>query len=51
MKSLNRLKQTPKQWHEKFNKMMLSNAYLTNGTGKYIASFIIMKVPLFVYIY
>jgi hypothetical protein len=25
------LKQTPKQWHEKFDKLVLSNAYLNNS--------------------
>ena len=35
---------------EKFDKVMLSNAYLINGASKCIASFTIMNVLLFVYI-
>jgi hypothetical protein len=32
------LKQAPKQWHEKFDKVMLSNAYLINDADKCIYS-------------
>jgi hypothetical protein len=35
----------------KFDKVMLSNAYLINSASKCISSFIIMNVSLFVYIY
>jgi hypothetical protein len=34
-----------------FDKVMLSNLYLINGASKRIASFTIMNVSLFVYIY
>jgi hypothetical protein len=43
--------EVPRQWHEKFDKVMLSNAYLINGASKCIASFTIMNVSLFVYIH
>jgi hypothetical protein len=36
---------------EKFDNMILSNAYLINDVSKCIASFIIMNVSLFVFIY
>jgi hypothetical protein len=38
VKSLYGLKQAPKQWHEKFDKVMLSNAYVINGVDKRIYS-------------
>ena len=38
VKSLYGLKQAPKQWHEKFDKVMLSNAYVINGANKCIYS-------------
>jgi hypothetical protein len=38
VKSLYGLKQALKQWHEKFDKAMLSNAYLINGADKCIYS-------------
>nr|GFD01633.1 zinc finger, CCHC-type [Tanacetum cinerariifolium] len=34
IKSLYGLKQTPKQWHQKFNEVVLSNGYLLNQTDK-----------------
>ena len=34
-----------------FDKVMLSDLYFINGASKSIASFTIMNVPLFVYIY
>jgi hypothetical protein len=43
------LKQAPKQWHEKFDKVMLPNLYLINDASKCIASFTIMNVSLFVF--
>jgi hypothetical protein len=38
MKSLNGSKQAPKQWNEKIDKVMLSNAYLINGADKCISN-------------
>jgi hypothetical protein len=35
---------------KKFDKVMLSNAYLINGASKCITSFTIMNVSLFVFI-
>ena len=32
------LKQAPKQWHEKFDNMMLTHGYVINGTDKCIYS-------------
>ena len=51
VKSLYGLKKAPKQWHEKFDNMMLTCGYVINGADKctYIVSLIIMKVSLFVY--
>jgi hypothetical protein len=43
--------QAPKQWHENFDKVMLSNAHLINGASKCIARFTRMSMSLFVYIY
>jgi hypothetical protein len=34
VKSLYRLKQAPKQWHEKFDKVMLLDGYKVNGSDK-----------------
>ena len=34
IKSLYGLKQTPKQWHEKFDKVMLSNDFKINECDK-----------------
>nr|GEW82934.1 zinc finger, CCHC-type [Tanacetum cinerariifolium] len=34
IKSLYRLKQEPKQWHQKFNEVVLSNGYLLNQADK-----------------
>ncbi|GJS31830.1 zinc finger, CCHC-type containing protein [Tanacetum coccineum] len=34
IKSLFRLKQTPKQWHQKFNEVVLSSGYLLNQANK-----------------
>ncbi|KAM7466339.1 hypothetical protein LguiB_013901 [Lonicera macranthoides] len=36
VKSLYGLKQAPKQWHEKFDKVLVSNDYLINEADKYI---------------
>ncbi|GJY29826.1 zinc finger, CCHC-type containing protein [Tanacetum coccineum] len=36
IKSLYGLKQAPKQWHQKFNKVVLSNGYLLNQAEKYV---------------
>ena len=36
VKSLYGLKQAPKQWHEKFDKVMLSNGYVINSVDKCI---------------
>ncbi|GKB41525.1 zinc finger, CCHC-type containing protein [Tanacetum coccineum] len=38
IKSLYRLKQTPKQWHQKFDEVVLSNGYLLNQADKYVYS-------------
>nr|GEZ03966.1 zinc finger, CCHC-type [Tanacetum cinerariifolium] len=38
IKSLYRLKQAPKQWHQKFNEVVLSNGYLLNQADKYVYS-------------
>nr|GEU68422.1 zinc finger, CCHC-type [Tanacetum cinerariifolium] len=38
IKSLYGLKQAPKQWHQKFNEVVLSNCYLLNQTDKYVYS-------------
>ncbi|GJT26529.1 zinc finger, CCHC-type containing protein [Tanacetum coccineum] len=38
VKSLYGLKQAPKQWHQKFDKVVLSNGYLLNQAGKYVYS-------------
>nr|GEW50650.1 hypothetical protein [Tanacetum cinerariifolium] len=38
IKSLYRLKHSPKQWHQKFNEVVLSNGYLLNQAGKYVYS-------------
>ena len=34
IKSLYRLKQAPKQWHQKFDEVVLSNGYLLNQADK-----------------
>jgi hypothetical protein len=39
VKFLYGLKQAPKQWHDKFDKVMLSNLYLINCACKCIAKF------------
>ncbi|GKA05768.1 zinc finger, CCHC-type containing protein [Tanacetum coccineum] len=36
IKSIYGLKQAPKQWHQKFNEVVLSNGYLLNQTDKYV---------------
>ncbi|GJU38250.1 hypothetical protein Tco_1191207 [Tanacetum coccineum] len=36
IKSLYGLKQGPKQWHQKFNEVVLSNGYLLNQAEKYV---------------
>ncbi|GJR77971.1 zinc finger, CCHC-type containing protein [Tanacetum coccineum] len=36
IKSLYGLKQAPKQWHQKFNEVVLSNGYLLNQADKYV---------------
>ncbi|GJY94992.1 zinc finger, CCHC-type containing protein, partial [Tanacetum coccineum] len=38
IKSLYGLKQTPKQWHQKFDEVVLSNGYLLNQADKYVYS-------------
>nr|GEX29052.1 zinc finger, CCHC-type [Tanacetum cinerariifolium] len=38
IKSLYRLKHAPKQWHQKFNEVVLSNGYLLNQTDKCVYS-------------
>ncbi|GJT73684.1 zinc finger, CCHC-type containing protein [Tanacetum coccineum] len=38
IKSLSGLKQTPKQWHQKFDVVVLSNGYLLNQADKYVYS-------------
>ncbi|GJU13053.1 zinc finger, CCHC-type containing protein [Tanacetum coccineum] len=38
IKSLYRLKQSPKQWHQKFDKVVLSNGYLLNQADKCVYS-------------
>nr|GEW37930.1 zinc finger, CCHC-type [Tanacetum cinerariifolium] len=38
IKSLYRLKQTPKQWHHKFDEVVLSNGYLLNQADKCVYS-------------
>nr|GEW54279.1 zinc finger, CCHC-type [Tanacetum cinerariifolium] len=38
IKSLYGLKQTPKQWHQKFDEVVLSNGYLLNQTDKCVYS-------------
>lgn len=38
VKSLYGLKQTPKQWHEKFDKIMISSGYVMNDVDKFIYS-------------
>ncbi|GJW48986.1 zinc finger, CCHC-type containing protein [Tanacetum coccineum] len=38
IKSLYGLKQTPKQWHQKFDEMVLSNGYLLNQADKCVYS-------------
>ncbi|GKD32834.1 zinc finger, CCHC-type containing protein, partial [Tanacetum coccineum] len=38
IKSLYGLKQAPKQWHQKFDEVVLSNGYLLNQTDKYVYS-------------
>ncbi|GJT74818.1 zinc finger, CCHC-type containing protein [Tanacetum coccineum] len=38
IKSLYELKQAPKQWHQKFDKVVLSNGYLLNQTNKCVYS-------------
>jgi hypothetical protein len=49
VKFLYGLKQAPKQWHGKFDKVMLSNLYLINGASKCIKSFTLINVSLFVF--
>ena len=36
VKSLYGLNQAPKQWHEKFDKVLVSDCYLINEANKYI---------------
>ncbi|GJZ24137.1 zinc finger, CCHC-type containing protein [Tanacetum coccineum] len=38
IKSLYGLKQAPKQWHQKFDEVVLSNGYLLNQVDKYVYS-------------
>ncbi|GKC96303.1 zinc finger, CCHC-type containing protein [Tanacetum coccineum] len=38
IKSLYGLKQAPKQWHQKFNEVVLFNGYLLNQADKYVYS-------------
>ncbi|GJZ14044.1 zinc finger, CCHC-type containing protein [Tanacetum coccineum] len=38
VKSLYRLKQTPKQWHQKFDEVVLSSGFLLNQSDKYVYS-------------
>ncbi|GKB58059.1 zinc finger, CCHC-type containing protein [Tanacetum coccineum] len=38
IKSLYGLKQTPKQWHQKFDEVVLSSGYLLNQADKYVDS-------------
>ncbi|GJW01642.1 zinc finger, CCHC-type containing protein [Tanacetum coccineum] len=38
IKSLYRLKQAPKQWHQKFDEVVLSNGYLLNQANKCVAA-------------
>ncbi|GJY66624.1 zinc finger, CCHC-type containing protein [Tanacetum coccineum] len=38
IKSLSGLKHTPKQWHQKFDVVVLSNGYLLNQADKYVYS-------------
>ncbi|GKE66624.1 zinc finger, CCHC-type containing protein, partial [Tanacetum coccineum] len=38
IKSLYRLKQVPKQWHQKFDEVVLSSGYLLNQADKYVYS-------------
>ncbi|GKD25341.1 zinc finger, CCHC-type containing protein [Tanacetum coccineum] len=38
IKSLYELKQAPKQWHQKFDEVVLSNGYLLNQADKYVYS-------------
>ncbi|GJV38490.1 zinc finger, CCHC-type containing protein [Tanacetum coccineum] len=38
IKSLYGLKQAPKQWHQKFDEVVLSNGYLLNQADKYVYS-------------
>ncbi|GKA32527.1 zinc finger, CCHC-type containing protein [Tanacetum coccineum] len=38
IKSLYGLKQAPKQWHQKFDEVVLSNGYLLNQANKYVYS-------------
>ncbi|GJS08007.1 zinc finger, CCHC-type containing protein [Tanacetum coccineum] len=38
IKSLYGLKQAPKQWHQKFDEVVLSNSYLLNQADKYVYS-------------
>ena len=49
VKSLYGLKQAPKQWHEKFDNMMLTHGYVINGADKCIYNKF-NNVSLFVYI-
>ena len=36
MKSVNGLKPTPKQWHEKFDNVMMSQGFKINECGKFV---------------
>ncbi|GKA29249.1 zinc finger, CCHC-type containing protein [Tanacetum coccineum] len=38
IKSLYELKQSPKQWHQKFDEIVLSNGYLLNQANKFVYS-------------
>ena len=55
-KSLYDLKQAPKQWHEKFDKVLVSNGYLINEVDKYLNSFnyntyVIFTFMLMIYLF
>ena len=51
VKPLYGLKQTPKQWHGKFDNVMLTHGYVINGVGKCIYSKFISNEGVIIYLY
>ena len=51
VKSLYGLKQAPKQWHEKFDTVILANGFKHNGADKCVYSKFTVEYGVIVYLY